>query len=178
MTRKYLALIVFVMLAVMVFAACSSGGATASGDVKLGLGTINRINKSKDAGEADGVAQTDAVVAAVSVDSEGKIVAVNIDMVQSAIAFTVDGKLATDPEKLVSTKKELGDDYGMKARSSLNKEWYEQIAELEKWLVGKTVSDIDGMALTEGKPDDLKTSVTITVTDYLAAVKKAIANAG
>ena len=33
------------------------------------------------------------------------------------------------------------------------------------------------MKLTDGKADDLKTSVTITVTDYLEAVKKAIANA-
>jgi len=143
----------------------------------LGLGTVNRINKSKDAGDADGNAQTDAVIAAVAIDSEGKIVAVDIDSVQSKIAFTKDGKVATDPATMVKSKTELGDEYGMKKSSSLNKEWYEQIEELEKYLVGKKLADIEGMKLTDGKADDLKTSVTITVTDYLEAVKKAIANA-
>ena len=176
MTRKVLALIAAVLLIAMVVTACNTGSA-ATGDVKLGLGTVNRINKSKDAGDADGNAQTDAVIAAVAIDSEGKIIAVDIDSVQSKIAFTKDGKVATDPATLVKTKKELGDDYGMKAQSSLAKEWYEQIAELEKYLVGKKLG-IEGMKLTDGKADDLKTSVTITVTDYLEAVKKAIANAG
>lgn len=178
MTRKVLTIIATVLLFAMVITACSSGGATNTGSIKQGLGTVNRINKSKDAGEADGLAQVDAVIAAVTIDSEGKILAVNIDTVQARVAFTKDGKLATDPATLVKTKTELGDEYGMKKASSLNKEWYEQIEALEKWLVGKKLADVEGMKLTEGKPDDLKTSVTITVTDYLEAVKKAIANAG
>jgi hypothetical protein len=177
MTRKVLALIAAVLLIAMVVTACNTGSGS-TGSVKLGLGTVNRINKSKDAGDADGNAQTDAVIAAVTIDSEGKIVAVNIDTVQSKIAFTKDGKVATDPATLVKTKKELGDDYGMKAQSSLPKEWYEQIEALEKYLVGKKLADIEGMKLTDGKADDLKTSVTITISDYLEAVKKAIANAG
>jgi predicted small secreted protein len=176
MTRKVLALIAAVLLIAMVVTACNTGSA-ATGDVKLGLGTVNRINKSKDAGDADGNAQTDAVIAAVAIDSEGKIVAVDIDSVQSKIAFTKDGKVATDPATMVKSKTELGDEYGMKKSSSLNKEWYEQIEALEKYLVGKKLADIEGMKLTDGKADDLKTSVTITVTDYLEAVKKAIANA-
>ena len=126
---------------------------------------------------ADGNAQTDAIIAAVTLDSAGKIVAVNIDSVQSKIAFTVEGKLATDPATMVKSKKELGDDYGMKAQSALGKEWYEQIEALEKWLVGKTLADVEGLKLTEGKATDLAASVTITVTDYIEAVKKAIADA-
>jgi predicted small secreted protein len=177
MTRKLFIIIAAMLLIAMVATACSTGNGSASGDVKLGLGTINRINRSADAGESDGNAQTDAVIAAVLVDDEGKIVDVTIDTVQSKIAFTADGKIATDPETLVKTKKELGDEYGMKDVSSLNKEWYEQIEALEEWLVGKTLSDIENIKLTDGKADDLKTSVTITVTAYLGAVKKAIENA-
>lgn len=176
MTRKILTIIATVLLFAMIVTACSTGGAT--GDIKQGLGSVNRISKSKDAGEEDGLAQVDAVVAAVTLDSEGKILAVNIDTVQARVPFTAEGKLAIDPATLIKTKKELGDEYGMKGSSSLNKEWYEQIEALEKWLTGKTLSDIEGMKLTEGKADDLKTSVTITVTDYLEAVKKAIADAG
>ena len=70
MTRKVLALIAAVLLIAMVVTACNTGSA-ATGDVKLGLGTVNRINKSKDAGDADGNAQTDAYIAAVAIDSEG-----------------------------------------------------------------------------------------------------------
>ncbi|MDW7659573.1 MAG: hypothetical protein SCM11_20585, partial [Bacillota bacterium] len=160
MTRKVLTIIATVLLFAMVVTACSSGGSTNTGSIKQGLGTINRINKSKDAGEADGLAQVDAVIAAVTIDSEGKILAVNIDTVQAKVAFTKDGKLATDPATLVKTKTELGDEYGMAKASSLNKEWYEQIDALEKWLTGKKLSDIEGMKLTDGKADDLKTSVT------------------
>ena len=175
MTRRALILVAVILLVAMAFTACAGAGAT--GAVKQGLGTVNRIAKSKDAGEADGNAQTDAVIAAITIDSAGKIVAVNIDSVQSKIAFTVEGKLATDPATMVKSKKELGDDYGMKAQSALGKEWYEQIEALEKWLVGKTLAEVEGLKLTEGKATDLAASVTITVTDYIEAVKKAIADA-
>ncbi len=177
MKRRTLILVVGILLVALLLAACGPSNGAATGDTKHGLGTINRINKSKDAGEADGLAQTDAVIASVVIDSEGKIVSVIIDTVQSRINFTEEGKIASDPATLVMTKKEQGDDYGMKARSALNKEWDEQIEALEAWMVGKTLSDIEGMALTDGKPDDLKATVSITVSDYLEAVKKAIANA-
>ena len=174
MTRRALTLIAVVLLVAMVFTACSAGS---TGAVKQGLGTVNRIAKSADAGEADGNAQTDTVIASVSLDSAGKIVAVKIDSVQSKIAFTAAGKLATDPATIVKSKKELGNDYGMKAKSGLGKEWFEEIAALEKWLTGKTLADVEGLKLTDGIATDLSASVTITVTDYIEAVKKAIANA-
>jgi predicted small secreted protein len=177
MTRKTLTVIAILLLAALALTACATNSG-ATGAVKQGFGSVNRINKSKDAGDADGLAQVDAVIAAVTLDSTGKIVAVNIDSIQAKVAFTKEGKLVTDPATLVQTKKEQGDAYGMKKVSSLNKEWYEQIEALEKWLVGKTKTDIDNMKLTEGKSDDLKASVTITVTDYIEAVKKAIADAG
>ena len=175
MTRRALILIAVILLVAMAFTACAGAGST--GTVKQGLGTVNRIAKSKDAGEADGNAQTDAVIAAITIDSAGKIVTANIDSVQSKIAFTVEGKLAADPTTVVKSKKELGDAYGMKAQSSLGKEWYEEIAALEKWLIGKTLADVEGLKLTEGKATDLAASVTITVTDYIEAVKKAFADA-
>ena len=177
MNRKALTLIAGILLVAMIFTACSSGSAS-TGAVRQGLATVNRIDKSTDAGDADGNAQTDTIIAAVNLDSSGKIVSVKIDSIQSKIAFTKEGKIASDPAALVKSKKELGDQYGMKAQSSLNKEWYEEIEALEKWLVGKTLSDITAMKITDGKADDLKASVTITVTDYIEAVKKAIADAG
>jgi len=46
----------------------------AEGEVKTGLAVISSLEKSKDAGENDGFAQTDSVIVAVTVDNEGKIV--------------------------------------------------------------------------------------------------------
>ncbi len=45
-----------------------------TGKVKTGLAIITSIASSKDAGEADGLAQADSLIAAVIVDSNGKIV--------------------------------------------------------------------------------------------------------
>lgn len=60
--------------------------------------------------------------------------------------------------------------------SEIGKEWDEQIAALEEWMIGKTFDQIKAMGLQEsGAPDepDLVSSVTITVTDYLVALEEA-----
>ena len=43
----------------------------------------------------------------------------------------------------IASKKELGDDYAMKPASPIEKEWFEQAAAFEDYLVGKTVSEIN-----------------------------------
>jgi len=54
----------------------------------------------------------------------------------------------------------------MKAASKIGKEWFEQANALAAWTVGKSVADVTGMKLLEGKTDaaDLKTSVTVSST--------------
>jgi hypothetical protein len=178
MLRKVLTSVAVLLLFAMLVTACGGKGQSAApGAIKHGMGSVTLLTESIDAGESDGLVQVDSTVATVVLDSEGKIVSVAIEAIQSKMPFTADGKLAGDPSVPTRTKKELGDEYGMKKASSLNKEWFEQIDALEKWLVGKTLSDIENMKLTDGAADDLKTSVTMTVTNYLEAVKKAIANA-
>ncbi|MEA4889670.1 MAG: hypothetical protein VB070_09435 [Clostridiaceae bacterium] len=178
MIRKLMTLITVLLLTAMISASCSAGASMAD-VIRQGLGTVSRINKSADAGDADGNAQTDTVVAAVSLDSNGRIIAVKIDALQSRIAFTKEGKIATDPATLIKSYKEQGDQLGMKDKSGIGQEWNQEITTLENWLLGKSLSDLTGLALTsEGKIDDLKASVTISATDYLEAVKKAIADAG
>jgi hypothetical protein len=69
--------------------------------------------------------------------------------------------------------------------SSIKKEWYQQIAELEKWMTGKTVDEIKGMKVKAkdeehpAVPDvpELTSSVTVSVQDFTAAVAEAFANA-
>lgn len=173
--------IIAVTLCVLLLAGC---GATAS--VKTGLGHTTSISKSTDAtAEKEGAAQVDTVMAAVTFDSNGKILGVSIDSAQTVVGFDTSGKITSDLSESPKTKVELGKDYGMIVRSSIGREWYEQIAELEKWMVGKTVDQVKAMKVKEvdenhkNVPDepDLTSKVTITVEDYIFAVEEAFKNA-
>jgi uncharacterized OB-fold protein len=145
----------------------------------IGLGVVTKIGRSLDYDpdkEIMAMAQVDSVIAAVAFDAEGRVVDVVIDTAQTRVNFDEELQVASDPAAEIKTKVELGDDYGMVRASGIGVEWYEQIASLEEWMVGKTVAEIKGLSLTEeGAPEDvdLAALVTITVTDYIAAVEKA-----
>lgn len=148
------------------------------GGLRTGLGTVHSMNKSKDAGEKDGSAQVDSVAAAVVIDGDGRIVSCKLDMVQSKMAFTAEGKVVMSDS--FKTKKELGDDYGMKSASGIGKEWFEQAAALEQYVIGKTAKEIAGIAVDEAtKPTDadLASGVTVSIGSYQQAIIKAIQNA-
>ncbi len=153
---------------------------TAGAIAKVGLGHIIKTAKSKEAeGDVLAMGQVDNVIAAVGFDKDGKVVKVTIDTAQQSVSFDKDLKVSTDLTAAQETKVERGDKYGMRAASSIGKEWYEQIAELEKWMIGKSVNEIKGMKLNDGKPDvaELTSLVTISVGDYIAAVEDAYNNA-
>lgn len=155
-------------------------GCGASTSVKTGIGVVTSTVKSKAAtAEEAGLAQVDTIMAAVTVDANGKILTVDIDSAQTKINFDNAGLLTTETSSDVPTKTDLGDDYGMKKASGLGREWYEEMADFEKWLVGKTSADVSGMVLAEGVSTDadLASTVTIKLTDYQKAVVEAIANA-
>ncbi len=155
----------------------------AEGIATLGLGVVTKINRSLDFdadAEVMAMAQVDSVIAAAAFDSEGRVVDVMIDTAQTRVNFDEELQVATDLTAEIMTKVELGDDYGMIRASEIGVEWYEQIASLEEWMVGKTVADIKALSLNEqGAPEDvdLAATVTITVTDYIAALEKAYNNA-
>jgi hypothetical protein len=155
-------------------------GAAVTGATKTGLGTIVSIAKSTSASaDADGLAQTDNIMVAVTLDETGKIAGVIIDTAQVKINVDASGAVTTDTAAALQTKNELGDAYGMKVASGIGKEWSEQAAALAQWMIGKTVDEVAGMSLTEGTPSDadLASSVTIHVNDYIASLQKAAANA-
>ena len=149
----------------------------------LGLGVVTTIGRSADYepdNEIMAMGQVDTVIAAAIFDAEGRVVDVMIDTAQVRVRFDEDLQLDTDPAGEFRSKKELGDDYGMRAASPIEREWDEQIADLEEWMVGKTVAEILALDLMDdGSPDDpdLVTSVTMTVTSYFAALEKAYQNA-
>ena len=157
--------------------------------VKLGLGHLTSIGKSKDLAVVDDkdvlpLGQVDTVIAAVGFDKDGKVVSVTIDNAQTKVNFDKELKLTSDVKAEYKTKVELGEEYGMIKASKIGKEWYQQIAELEKWMIGKTVAEIKAMKTKKvddahpSVPDiaELTSLVTVTVQDYIACVEEAYNN--
>ncbi|MDD4493543.1 MAG: hypothetical protein PHV32_04225 [Eubacteriales bacterium] len=175
MIKKVIALTLILALALLTFAACGKKGAS----VKTGLGVVLGIGSSKDAGEKDGLAQVDATIAAVIVGKDGKIIKCVIDAAQTKVNFSAEGKITTDLATEYKTKNELKEAYNMKSKSGIGKEWYEQAAAFAEYVVGKTLADVKGIALTDGYPSDaeLTASVTVHVTDWITAIEKAMNNA-
>ncbi len=68
----------------------------------------------------------------------------------------------------------------MRAASGIGKEWYEQAANMEAYLIGKTAEGVTGIAVNEDqKPTDpdLAAGVTVSISGYQTAAVKAIKNA-
>ncbi len=154
--------------------------------VKAGLGSVVSLAKSASAtAEKPASAQADVTMCSATFDENGVILSVTLDVAQCKVAYDAEGKITTDVTAPFRTKKALKDDYGMKGISEIKKEWYEQAIALEEWMVGKNVNDVLGMKVFERDashkevPDveELKSSVTITVGDYLKALKNAYDNA-
>ena len=145
-----------------------------AGGYRTGLAVVSSMGSSKDAGDGDGLAQVDSVAAAVVIDGDGKIVSCKLDTAQNKMGFTTEGKVVKTEE--FKTKKELKDDYGMKAASGIGKEWYEQAAGFCQYVTGKSADDVAGLAVNgEGKAADadLAAAVTLSLGDFQAVVEKA-----
>ncbi|NLC84075.1 MAG: hypothetical protein GX749_03230 [Ruminococcaceae bacterium] len=179
MSRKLITIVSIALLIVMTLTACGGSKVAAATGSKLGFGAVTNIAKSTDAtAEKAGNVQVYTSLAAVTIDDDGRITNVWIDSIQSNVGVDTAGKVTTDLKKMMETKREIGDAYGMKKQSKLGKEWWEQADALEKALIGKTKADLAGMMTAEGKAaGDVAASVSITVTDYLEAVSRAIDSA-
>ena len=197
--KKLLAIVLIVAMSLFAFVACTQDQPVetpkteepkteepkteeplAEGAVKTGLAVVSSIEKSKDAGEKDGSAQTDSVIVAVTIDNEGKIVQTLIDTAQTKIEFSKEGKILPDLNTVFKSKQELKEEYGMIKASTIDKEWYEQANALAEYVEGKTVEEVKGIAVDEAgvtTEADLVSSVTIKINPYKEAIEKAAANA-
>ena len=152
----------------------TGGGTSTLATYKLGMGVAFGGHK---AGESN------ATVATVVLDKDGKIVACRLDVAQNKYGFD------EDEEDIVFTrlvsKMELGDAYGMAGKVDNNgdgvmKEWYEQAKAFESYVVGKTVAEVEAMTTQfvnnhNISTDDalLNAGCTIDIVDFKAAVVKA-----
>ena len=166
--KKYLTL--FLALC-MVFALCACGGPKTA-EYTLGMGIMINTNSSK-----ENHAQVDATLAAVVLDTEGKIVSCRLDCVQNKMDLE-DG--VVDTGATFKTKMELGDDYNMVKYSDAIAEWYDQAKAFETFVTGKTIAEVKAIPTKtndEGyqvsADETLSAGCTIQITDFIGAVEKA-----
>ena len=180
------------LCAVAMLAGCTAGGSKKSSTntstkeetaatVMVGTGSVTSVsNKAKEGSDKE--VKFDTTFASVVL--EGNVIKyVYFDVAQDKVTFDSAGHVTSDNTTSTS-KKELGDKYGMKDKSSIKKEWYEQVEALEKWAVGKTVEEVLNMPTTQKDEKhtvtadkDLMTGCTISVTGFQQALDKAVKNA-
>ena len=149
-----------------------------SGD-ELVLASVNALGSSANASaEAEGVAQLDASVTAVST-KDGVITSCVIDELQAKVSFDTTGTITTDLTAPVQTKNELGENYGMVAWGGAVAEWNEQAASFAAYVTGKTADEVAGIAVENGKAteEDLVSSVTIYIGGFQGLIAKAMGGA-
>ncbi len=173
--KKVLAIVLCAVLAVSMF---SLAGCGVKAELKMGLGVYSYLDSVASAeDDKNGSANAVTTVAAVLLDTSGKIVKAVIDVADNKLQFTSAGEFVAAGE--FKTKGEAKEEYGMKAYAGAAKEWYEQADAFCALLVGKTVQEVNAMVATDGKgnTDVVNAGCTIVVTDFVKAVEKAIANA-
>ena len=153
-----------------------------SGDgLKTGLAILPSISKSVSAtADANGKAEYDVTIVAVTVDEQGVIRSCVIDSVGATSEFTAEGVPASAGAVDVKSKNELGFDYGMVAyhASPIGKEWFEQAAALAAFAKDKTIDEVKaGIAGGYASDVDLATSASIYLGGYVTGIEAAIANA-
>ncbi len=146
--------------------------ATAAHTVKLG--TFTEQSTADATEEKYGKNQTETTFFAAALDADGKIVAATTDCIQMKFEFDANGASKTDVTKAVSSKRELGDNYGMVAYGSSKLEWYAQADAFAAQCVGKTAGDIASLMGTDnyGNADVKGAGCTILVTGFVKAASK------
>ena len=143
---------------------------------ELRLATISSLGSSVSAdGETDGTAQLDTDFTVLTL-KEGVITSCYIDSVQAKVSFNAAGEITTDLAAAVQTKNQLGENYGMKMYAGSAYEWNEQAAAFAEYVTGKTLEEVNGIAVDEKTAPteaDLASTVTIAVGGFQAVVDKA-----
>src|SRR5690554_741666 len=189
--KKLLALLI---VAVLLLSGCTNdnngdddNNGNGNGDettvLKVGTASYTSVSRRDFVEGTDGRVQVNTYYATVALDEDGKFVFVDIDTAQNQGTF--DGAGVVLAAEAAPTKKEKGPDYGMVGNSEIGKEWFEQIAVLEEYMIGQTLAEVLATPVEERDPahpsvpsdEDLASKVTITIEGYLKVVEKAVENA-
>lgn len=149
--KKYFGVLLAVLLCFFVLTGCEK---VETGNYKEGTYFGSYVD---DYGGSKSVAS-----AVVYVDSNGMIKSVFLDTVYKT-------------DEVLTTKKTLGDDYGMKKASETGKEWYEQVNLIESKVVEN--QSLTFITLDEEGKTDSVAGVTMKVSALYQALNDAISQA-
>ena len=150
----------------------TASDATKDDTLKLGVSTAQTpTNASED---KNGSNKVETTFFAAAVNAEGKVVAASSDCVEVTFGFDTTGKSTFDATKTILSKKEQGDNYGMKAYGGSAKEWFEQAAAFDAACIGKTATEIAGLmgSDSKGTADLQSAGCTITINGFVKAASK------
>ena len=137
MKKLFCLLLATLMVIPFVFTGCGDEKAE---PLKFGLGVYSTASATDATEDKNGAGKATITAAAVTVDSNGKIVDCILDTADFSAQYTEDGKAVANES--FQTKREQGDAYNMKAYGGAALEWYEQAAAFDKACVGKTADEI------------------------------------
>ena len=143
--------------------------------LKFGVGVKYYSDKPTSAnGDKNGKGQLTATAAAVLLDANGRIVKCAIDTAECVAEYSSSGKYILSES--FKTKYELGNDYGLKKASEINKEWFEQIDALTELVKGKNIEELRSLPSDSGKGsrDVIKAGCTIVISDFVYALEEAM----
>lgn len=149
--------------------------------VRLGLAMTTDPSDSQDAdATGDGVARpyTDLCVAAV--DGDGRVLAAVIDSAEPQVVFSVTDQIVRT--EYPGTKREQGDDYGMK-RAGAIAEWYEQAEAFAGYVLGHNAKQIEAIGLDPSGGREvaadpiLYAACTLSISGWKAVLFKAVCTA-
>ncbi len=154
------------------FANLLDSAATKDSKVSVGFAST-RVQKDA-VGDTIGSDDVDTHVVGMVKGADNKVIMAATDAVQVKTAFSSKGELGTKAGQ-VKTKKEMGDNYGMKQLAKAEKEWYEQAAAFDAKLAGKTADDIAKLVDDKGYGvDEIQSAgCTIEISDMIKAAVKA-----
>lgn len=154
------------------YAAAVDSNVTANDTLKVTVATEQTCTDATE--DKDGSNKVSTTVFASAVDANGKIVAASSDCVEVAFTFTTAGASTLDTTKAVLSKKQQGDNYGMKSPYGSAKEWYDHAAAFDAACIGKTPAEVAGLMAEDGKGvDTLKAAgCTIYITGFVKAASK------
>lgn len=142
-------------------------GARKGDAIKLTSYTVCSSSKNATAAKA-GNAQAYAMLGAFTFNGD-VITSAIIDAVQANCAFDAAGIVTADLSQPVASKDELGDAYGMRVASAIDKEWNEQAEGYCQYITGMTLADAIAIPMNDSnKTDDadLATSCTIMIDGF------------
>lgn len=146
--------------------------ATAIDALKLGVSTAQTTTDANE--DKNGSNKIETTIIAAAVNAEGKIVDATSDCVEVSFGFELDGTSTFDAATEILTKREKGENYGMKAYAGSEKEWFEQADAFDAACEGKTSEEIAGLMNEEykGNEDLQAAGCTIYISGFVKAAAK------